>query len=86
MLKSFLQIVVFAAFAVALVIALFVAWWIAVCVVLGFSLYLAVRRFLGKGSAGLEQNAVVIEGDYKVEPESNAAPLLDVQAHPDRHP
>ena len=72
MLKSLFNLIVFALLAAAALIGLFVAWWIAVFALLGIGGWLLVRRFLGKPvtSAG----AVVIEGEYAVEPESGRKP------------
>lgn len=79
MLRSLLQAVVFIAVASAVVVGLFIAWWIAVCAVLGLAAYLGLRRFLaGKGlvhDAGRGGNApVVIEGQFEVEPEAGSQP------------
>ena len=44
-------------------IALFVAWWIAVVLVLGFALYAAVRRMLTPAPRGAP---AVIEGEFRI--------------------
>ena len=75
MLKSFINILVFATLASIAVVGLFIAWWIALFAVLAFASYLAVRRFFG-AEIGLEARAHdaavprVIEGEYEVHPES----------------
>jgi len=58
---------------VAGLIALFVAWWIAALAVLGFALFVAVRRWLSRRpSRGPHRAAhggsAIIEGEYSVEP------------------
>jgi len=80
MFKSVVQIVVFATVAIATVIGLFIAWWIAVCLVLCFAAYVATLRFLaGKRGAptGPERSGknapVIIEGQFnEVEEEPGA--------------
>jgi len=51
-------------------IALFVAWWIAVILVLAFALWVAVRRMLprkpGPGGA-----PAIIEGEFRIEREDS---------------
>jgi membrane protein implicated in regulation of membrane protease activity len=69
MLKSVLNLLVFAALAVAAVLGLFIAWWIAVFAVLAFAAWLAVRRFFGARLGAREGGPVVIEGEYEVQPE-----------------
>ena len=72
-----LQTVLFVAAAIAVVVGVFIAWWIAVCAVLCFAGYLWVMRFLNAkglvngaaGSAASGNGPVVIEGQYQVEPE-----------------
>ncbi len=53
--------------AVAGVVALLVAWWIAIAIVLGFAVYLAVRRILPRQPGGPGGGADIIEGEYRVE-------------------
>jgi len=72
MLKSLLNLIVFVLLAAAAVIGLFVAWWIAVFAVLGIGTWLLVRRFLGKPVKPV--GAVVIEGEYEIEPEGGRKP------------
>lgn len=72
MLKSLFNLIIFALLAAAALIGLFVAWWIAVFAMLGIGVWLLVRRFLGKPVA--PTGAVVIEGEYQVEPESGRKP------------
>lgn len=96
LLKNLLRVtLVFAIFA-AIVIGLFVAWWIAVCLVLGISGYLAVRRFLGaapaaRGGHTQSAEAVVVEGEYRVEEDAAVVQQLDsavdaTKEQPERHP
>jgi hypothetical protein len=49
-------------------VALFVAWWIAVLLVLGLTLYVAVQRVLPRkpGSGGAPP---IIEGEFRIERE-----------------
>ncbi len=49
-------------------IALFVAWWIAVILILGFALYVAVRRMLKPASGGAPE---IIEGEFRIEREDS---------------
>jgi hypothetical protein len=49
-------------------IALFVAWWIAVILILGFALYVAVRRMLTRSPAS--DGASEIEGEFRIEREN----------------
>lgn len=50
--------------------ALFVAWWIAVIMILGFSLYVAVLRILARNPAQASGGGpAIIEGEYRVEGE-----------------
>lgn len=49
-------------------IALFVAWWIAVILILGFALYVAVRRMLKPAPGGAP---AVIEGEFRIEREDS---------------
>jgi len=51
-------------------IALFVAWWIAVILVLGFVLYVAVRRVLQSKPASGGAPAI-IEGEFRIEREES---------------
>jgi hypothetical protein len=46
-------------------VALFIALWIAVMLVIGLAIYIGVRRLLGGG----KPPAAVIEGEFKVEDE-----------------
>lgn len=98
LLKNLLRVtLVFAIFA-AIVIGLFVAWWIAVCVVLGVSGYLAVRRFLGAAPAArsgrtthTKAETVIVEGEFRVEEETAVVRQLNstvdsTKAQPERHP
>jgi EamA domain-containing membrane protein RarD len=50
-------------------IALFVAWWVAVILILGFALYVAVRRMLTRSpaSGGAPE---IIEGEFRIEREN----------------
>ncbi len=55
-------------------VALFVAWWIAVILILGFALAVAVRRMLSRQPPCSRQPAsdggsAIIEGEFKVEDE-----------------
>ena len=72
MLKSLFNLIVFALLAAAALIGLFVAWWIAVFVLLCVTGYLLVRRFLGKPV--VPGGAVVIEGEYQVERDGEDKP------------
>ena len=49
-------------------IAFFVAWWIAVVLVLGFALYVAVRRMLAPAPRGAPE---IIEGEFRIEREDS---------------
>jgi EamA domain-containing membrane protein RarD len=51
-------------------IALFVAWWIAVLLILGFALYVAVRRVLPRKPASGGAPAI-IEGEFRIEREDS---------------
>jgi hypothetical protein len=51
-------------------IALFVAWWIAVILVLAFALYVAVRRVLPRKPAPGGAPAI-IEGEFRIEREDS---------------
>ncbi len=72
MLKSLFHLVIFALLAAAALIGLFVAWWIAVFVLLCVSAYLLVRRFLGRPVT--PAGVVVIEGEYQVERDGEGRP------------
>jgi hypothetical protein len=50
-------------------IALFVAWWIALALILGFALYVAVRRLLPRKPPASGGGSEIIEGEYRVEGE-----------------
>ncbi len=50
--------------------ALFVAWWIAVILVLAFTLYVAVRRMLPRKRAPGGAPAI-IEGEFRIEREDS---------------
>ena len=54
-------------------IALFVAWWIAVILILGFALYVAVRRVLPRKPAP-GGAAEIIEGEFRIEREDPPPP------------
>ncbi len=49
-------------------IALFVAWWIAVVLVLGFALYVAAGRMLAPAPRGAPE---IIEGEFRIEREDS---------------
>ena len=70
-LKSIPRVLLAIGLVAAGLIAFFVAWWIAVVLILGFALTIAVRGMLPRrpppGSGGAP---AVIEGEYKVEGES----------------
>ncbi len=70
-LKSIPRVLLAIGLVAAGLIAFFVAWWIAVVLILGFALTIAVRGMLPRrpppGSGGAR---AVIEGEYKVEGES----------------
>jgi len=51
-------------------IALLVAWWIAVILILGFALYVAVRRVLPRKPASGGAPAI-IEGEFRIEREDS---------------
>ncbi|MGC2519886.1 MAG: hypothetical protein WA373_12365 [Burkholderiales bacterium] len=52
-------------------VAVLVAWWIAVILILAFALYIAVRRMLPrKPPPSPEGGSAIIEGEYRVEDES----------------
>ncbi len=78
LLKNLLRVTLVIAIFAAILIGLFVAWWIAVCLVLGVSGYMAVRRFLGAKPAAragrtahtTKADTVVVEGEYRVEEET----------------
>jgi membrane protein implicated in regulation of membrane protease activity len=50
-------------------VALFVAWWIALALILGFAIYIAVRRLLSPKSPGSGKRSAIIEGEFRVERE-----------------
>lgn len=77
-LRSLGQLFVFAVVAIAVLMGLFIVWWIAL---LGFGAllaYLAVKRLFGAGAGsptpGSPQAPVVIEGEYTVESEPAERP------------
>ena len=88
LLKNLLRVTLVFAILAAILIGLFVAWWIAVCLVLGVSGYMALRRFLGAKPAAsarataftTKAGAVVVEGEYRVETETNGVQRLNVAA------
>ena len=72
--KSALRVLVAAGFIAAGLVALFVAWWIAVAAVLGFAVYVAVRRMLPRKPPHEPQRGsgcrpAVIDGEYRIERE-----------------
>jgi membrane protein implicated in regulation of membrane protease activity len=84
MLKSLLNLLAFAAFAIVALIGLFVAWWIAVFAVLGLVVYVLLRRFLGRPAT--PQGAVVIEGEYEVERSAGRPRVIIDQERPGNLP
>ena len=77
-LKSLLRITLVTAIFVAIVIGLLVAWWIAVCVVLGVSGYLAVRRMLGARSpARTTQTMHSTHTTYRARPTPEGAVIVE---------
>ena len=82
MLRSLLNFVVFAALTVTILIGLFIAWWIAVCAVLGIAAWFWVMRLFGaKPLAASAAAPVVIEGQFQVEPEVQERIVDRQQAH-----
>ena len=74
MLKSIINVLVFATLASIALVGLFIAWWIALFAVLALAAYLAVRRFfvaeIGLDASDHDHNGTrVIEGEYRVQPE-----------------
>jgi hypothetical protein len=68
------------------IVVLFVAWWIAVTAVLALGLYVGVRRLFPRRARSYRTRTassagpMVIEGEYRVEPEDVPAPLKDRSA------
>jgi len=67
-LKSIPRVLAAAGLVALGLIALFVAWWIAVILILGFALYVAVRRILPRKPASGGAPAI-IEGEFRIERE-----------------
>ena len=69
-LKGTVLIAVFA----AVLVALLLAWWIAAMAIVGWIAYAGVRRlFVGKKERETRADVpLIIEGEYRVEPESLA--------------
>jgi len=64
LLKSVAGLLILAGLTVVALVAIFVAWWIALAIVAAFAIYLAVRRlFPGKPKG----DATIIEGEYRIE-------------------
>jgi hypothetical protein len=76
--RSVARIAFIAVLSVAVIAGLFLAWWIAVCAILGYFAYLGVRRLFGATPQRPAGNTTVIEGEYKVVDEP--AQRLDVHA------
>lgn len=97
MLKALLRSLLFLALAVTGIVVLFVAWWMAVFLVLGVVGWYWFRRLFGappqppggmgrdpQGADGGKQT-VVIEGEFEVEGEQPAPPgVLISPGSPDR--
>jgi hypothetical protein len=70
-LKSIPRVLLAVGLLAAGLIALFVAWWIAVVLILGFALTIAVRGMLPrKPPPATGGGSEIIEGEYRVEKES----------------
>jgi hypothetical protein len=70
-LKSIPRLLLAIGLVAAGLIAFFVAWWIAVVLILGFALYVAVRGVLPrKPPPGSGAGSEIIEGEYRIEKES----------------
>lgn len=70
--KSTLVLLVAAGLALAGLVAFFVAWWIAAAAILGFALYVAVRRMFSRRPPDEPRSGggpAVIEGEYRIERE-----------------
>ena len=62
LLRSVAGLLMLAGLVVAGLVAFFVAWWIAALAVVGFALYLALRRlFPGKRKG----EVTIVEGEYR---------------------
>lgn len=69
-LKSIPRVLLGIGLVAAGLVAFFVAWWIAVVLVLGLALYVAVRSMLPRKPASGGAPAV-IEGEYRIEREDS---------------
>ena len=62
---TLLRFLLLGVLAVAAIVGLFVAWWLAVFGLLGLAAYVAVRRLIGPKQP--PAGSVVVEGEYVVE-------------------
>ncbi len=84
-MRAIAQTALIAVLFAGVITGLFVAWWIGVCALLGYGLYVAVRRIVGpkRGSQRPVSSAPgVIEGEYRVVDE--VSPRLGDRVH-NRH-